>query len=222
MIKYLEPVYLPKTKKLHPPKMEFLCGPRSQNESQNPNNKPKTKIAKEKKQYAKFWSHPRYKMGPTLKETSPRAKFMPILAGLEIALQRDQWWRTQWSEHFTVQYGHWVGEVEVLSHAGWWIGGIFLHEMKWDVFFLKPLKAPKNTHTKSDMIEKEWSFLSPNQMHIHLCLLTSYVSFRTEQQKKHKHLQISGPLGAAKHFPSLFFCVTFLGSEKHWSLRSGW
>jgi len=53
--------------------------------------------------------------------------------------------------------------------------------------FLKPLKAPKtHTHTqKGDMIEKEGSFLSPKKC-IFIFVFTSYVSFRTEQQKKNK------------------------------------
>lgn len=79
-----------------------------------------------------------------------------------------------------------------MMNWGDFVWGIFLREMKWDVFFFQPLKAPKNTHTKSDMIEKEWSFLFPNKC-IHLCFYFL------------KHRRFQG-VGGGKPFPFVFLC----------------
>ena len=84
--------------------------------------------------------------------------------------------------------------------------GIFLHEMKWDVFF-KAVKSPKK-HTKSDMIEKEWSFLSKQ---MHSSLFTSYVS-KSRKQKRTKTADFNA-FGAAKLSICCFF-VSLFGSEK--------
>lgn len=154
---------------------------------------------------------------PTLKEKSPRANLCKLWQDLKSLFKE-----ISGGEHNEVsisQFSTVTGNGEVEVEPCWMMnwGDLFFF-VKWNgTYFLKPSKPPKNTHTHKKWHDwKEWSFLSKQ---MYSSLFTSYVS-KHRKHRKHKHQRFQR-LGAGKNFPSLFFCVTFLGSEKTWSLRSG-
>lgn len=111
----------------------------------------------------------------------------------------------KWAFHSSVRslgWRSWGFEPCWMMNWGDFVWGIFLREMKWDVFFFQPLKAPKNTHKKwHDWKRMEFSF--SKQMYSSLFLLpkTPQISRRWR----------------GKTFPVCFFVSLF----ENWSWRIG-
>ena len=205
-----------------PQKMEFLCGPRYQNGPKIPTTN--QKLDREGKTYAKIlhpkpstkWAqnHPKSRRW----KNWPRAKNANLGRTWNRSSRRSVVENTmKWAFHSSVR----SLEMEKLrlSHAGWWIGGIFFLDFpSWNEM------GRKDTQTKRWHDWKRMEFSFPKQMHASLFLLPTFRS-EPNNKKTQKHPQIPAPLGAGKNFPSLFFFVSlFWGSEQieAWGLDSGW